>query len=146
MTLPGHDPLFVAVGRAMETLPEVQAAFVFGSQATGRARADSDIDVAVLLDAVIAPVDKHSRLKRVFMALGAYVAADRLDVVVLNDAPPALAFQVLKRGKQVFVRNQVAVHRFLVATYSRHSDFEWTERFFREVTRRRASTGNAGGR
>lgn len=127
-----------AVARAAESLPEIQAAFLFGSQASGRARADSDIDVAILIDRDSAGHDTRGRLRRVIAALAAHVAADRLDVVILNDAPPALAFQVLKGGKLAFERDRTALHRFRVSIYARHSDFEPTERFFRAATRRRA--------
>ncbi len=130
------DPLLRAVANAADSLPEIQA-FLFGSQASGRARADSDVDVAILIDGA-ASGDARTRLRRTSEAPAAYVAADRLDVVILNDAPPALAFQVLKGGKVAFERNRTALHRFRVRTYARHSDFESTERFFRAVTRRRA--------
>jgi predicted nucleotidyltransferase len=130
--------LLRAVANAAKSLPEIQAAFLFGSQASGRARADSDVDVAVLIDDAAARAAARTRLRRVIEAFAAHVAADRLDVVILNDAPPALAFQVLKSGELAFERDRVALHRFRVRTYARHSDFEPTERFFREVTRRRA--------
>ena len=87
------EPLLRAVANAAESLAEVQAAFLFGSQASGRARTDSDIDVAVLIDVASTRVDARTRLRRVIEALAARVAADRLDVVILNDAPPALAFK-----------------------------------------------------
>jgi predicted nucleotidyltransferase len=140
-----QSDLLRAVVNAAESLPEIQAAFLFGSRVSGRARADSDIDVAVLIDSASAGVDARTRLRRIIEALAAHVAADRLDVVILNDAPPALAFQVLKNGKLAFERDRVALHRFRVRTYTRHSDFEPTERFFRDVTRRRAlSNANHG--
>lgn len=139
------DRLLRAVERGAEALPEVQAAFLFGSHATGRARADSDIDVAVLLDAEFAQANRAGSLRRVIESLAAHLAADRLDVVILNDAPPALAFQVLKHGKVAFERNATALHRFRVRTYARHADYEPVERFFREVTRRRALAGARGG-
>jgi predicted nucleotidyltransferase len=130
--------LLRAVANAAESLAEIQAAFLFGSQASGRARTDSDIDVAVLIDVAATRVDARTRLRRVIEALAAHVAADRLDVVILNDAPPALAFQILKSGKLAFERDRIALHRFRVRTYARHADYESTERFFRNVTRQRA--------
>jgi hypothetical protein len=45
-------------------------------------------------------------------------------------------------------RDAVALHRFRVRTYSRHADYEPVERFYRQVTRRRALAsggGEAGG-
>jgi predicted nucleotidyltransferase len=113
---------------------------------SGRARADSDIDVAILIDRnALARVDALGQRRRVLAALAAHVAADRLDLVILNDAPPALAFQVLKGGTLAFERDRIALHRFRVRTYARHADFEPTERFFRAATRRRALAGTTRG-
>ena len=44
-------------------LPEVRLAFLFGSQVTGRAREESDIDVAVLLDPTPGAVDRRHALQ-----------------------------------------------------------------------------------
>jgi len=138
MTEQSQDRLAAAIAGAAESLPEIQAAFLFGSHASGRVHPESDIDVAVLLEADSPGGEPRSRFRRVFEALTTHIAADRLDIVILNDAPPALAFQVLKHGKLVLVRDRTILHRFRVATYSRHADYAPVERFFREVTRRRA--------
>ena len=45
----GTSPVARAVARCAAARREVVAAYVFGSVATGRTRADSDVDVAVLL-------------------------------------------------------------------------------------------------
>jgi len=55
--------LLRAIAKAAESLPEIHAAFLFGSQ-SGRARTDSDIDVAILIDAASARVDARTRLRR----------------------------------------------------------------------------------
>jgi hypothetical protein len=72
-------------------------------------------------------------------ALAEEIAADRLDVVILNGAPHALAFQVLKYGVVAFERDARFLHRYRVRTCSAHADYEPVERFFREVTKRRAT-------
>jgi hypothetical protein len=132
------DVLLRKVQRALAPLSEVQAALLFGSHATGRARADSDIDVAVLLDRAQALGEPSERMRRLLGALTGELAADRIDLVELNDAPPALAFQILKYGRVAFERDRVFLHRLRVRVYSQHADFEPTERFFREQIKRRA--------
>ena len=127
-----------AIAQTLDPLPEVRAALLFGSQAIGRARPDSDIDIAILLDPALAPPDTHSRLIRVLDALTTQLDADRLDIVFLNDAPPKLAFQVLAHGAVALERDPTDLHRFRVRTYSAHADREHVERFFREVIKRRA--------
>ncbi len=137
--------LLAAIAGSAASLPEVQAALLFGSRASGNARPDSDVDIGVLLDESLTPPEPRKRLRRIIEALATHIAADRIDVVILNDAPPALAFQVLKHGKIALERDRVALHRFRVRTYARHADFEPTERLFREATRRRALAGSHRG-
>ncbi|HEY6877097.1 MAG TPA: nucleotidyltransferase domain-containing protein [Polyangiales bacterium] len=139
-----QQELSAAIARALTPLPEVRAALLFGSRARGRARANSDIDVAVLLDPALAPSDARARLVRLLDALNSELAADLVDLVILNDAPPALAFQVLKYGLVAFERDRVDLHRFRVRTYSLHADYEPVERFFREVTQKRVLGGGRG--
>jgi uncharacterized protein len=129
------------IERSVAPLAEVQAAVLFGSHAKGRARADSDLDIAVLLDLELAPSDASERARRLIGALSQVLAADRVDLVVLNDAPPALSFQVLKHGSVAFERDRVFLHRLRVRVYSAHSDYEPSERFFREQVKRRALGG-----
>jgi uncharacterized protein len=140
-----QDRLLEAIAAALRPLDEVRAAILFGSRATGRARTDSDIDVAVLLDPQLAPSQPYERLSRLIRALATELAADRLDIVVLNEAPPALAFQILKYGRVAFERDARDLHRLRVRTYSQHADYQHTERVFREATRRRAARGAARG-
>jgi predicted nucleotidyltransferase len=126
-------------------LDEVRAALLFGSRARGRARPDSDIDVAVLLTRTAA-ADEGAALRRLLGALACELAADRIDVVILNHAPPALAFQVLKYGRKVFARDRTELLAFRARTYSAHADYAHVERFFREATKRRLlGTGGSHG-
>jgi predicted nucleotidyltransferase len=139
------DELFARVSRALQPVGGVSAALVFGSQATGQARPDSDVDIAVLLDALPPPSEKKELLWSLVGALGKELGSDRVDLVLLNDAPPKLAFHVLKHGRVVLDRDPVQLHRFRVRTYSRHADYEPVERFFREATKRRARAARGHG-
>ena len=76
------------------------AGYLFGSFARDRARPDSDVDVAVLLDAesdrTTAPTYRLELATRVASRLGRPV-----DVVILNDAALVLRNQVLTYGRLV---------------------------------------------
>ena len=132
------DELMARVARALLPLDAVRAALLYGSSVTGRTRADSDIDVAVLLDTLPPPPMRKELLWKILGALGGQLRSDRVDLVLLNEAPPKLAFHVLKYGREVFVRDASELHAFRVRTYSRHADYEPVERLFREATKRRA--------
>lgn len=132
------NPLLAAIERALWPIEDVRAALLFGSRAAGGATAESDTDVAVLLSKGPQDTERKEVLASLIRALGSELRADRLDIVILNDAPSKLAFQVLKHGKVAFERDPVDLHRFRVRTYSRHADYEHVERFFRHATKARA--------
>ena len=91
--------------------PQVVAAFLFGSTARGRAHRESDLDVAVLLDWANAG-DRSSRFElglEVAGALGRALGRNDVDLVVLNDAPPMLAREIVTRGRLVFCRDDEAL-------------------------------------
>jgi predicted nucleotidyltransferase len=75
--------------------PRILYALVFGSRARGAAHADSDIDVAIGL---------KSTTRVGALELGEVVArlerasARRVDLVVVNEAPPALAYRIFRDG------------------------------------------------
>ncbi|CAN5909012.1 hypothetical protein BH23ACT2_BH23ACT2_28640 [soil metagenome] len=73
---------------------DVVAGYLFGSYGRGTAGEHSDVDVAVLFEA--APTLDHRLTVRAELA--AMVAPRRLDLVVLDDAPVALAYRVLRDG------------------------------------------------
>ncbi len=72
---------------------EVLLAFLFGSEAAGRAREDSDVDIAIL---VAADFDA-SMLLDLRSELCSMLGRD-VDISVLNDASPILKMQVLQKG------------------------------------------------
>jgi predicted nucleotidyltransferase len=84
---------------------KVAFAYLFGSQAKGTAGALSDIDIAVYFDdEAVADVRFDLRLK-VLGELTDLYKTDKVDLVVLNDAPPLLAHRILKEGLLVFSGN-----------------------------------------
>jgi len=131
--------------RCVSRRREIQAAYVFGSVATGRARADSDVDVAVLVD------PRKPRLRGLdyqldLMAdLGAALHRPDIDVVLLNDATPLLAHRVLSQGVLVFERSATARVRFQVRTAARYLDlvpmFETYIRYSKRRPQRDATRG-----
>lgn len=78
----------------------VRFAYLFGSQVTGGARPDSDVDVAVMLADGISPHSYLDMALRLTRALADASGVRGLEVVVLNDAPLPLRGRVL-RGRQV---------------------------------------------
>jgi predicted nucleotidyltransferase len=82
---------------------EYVAAYLFGSQAHGKARADSDVDVGFWRSAPSAPRledQPYLYAEELGQALGKEV-----DLVELNKAPPDLIHEVLSHGKIILDRD-----------------------------------------
>jgi len=85
--------------------PEVVAAYLFGSQRAGRARRDSDVDVALLLEAELDPGEELTLRLDALAALQPLTGGPRLDLVAIGrSAPPVLAFEAL-RGDRIHCRD-----------------------------------------
>jgi len=78
--------------------PELRLAVLFGSRARGTARPRSDADLGILLD----PFSAELRF-RVEAGLGR-AAGGPVDVVLLDDAPPLLRFEIARDGVLLFQR------------------------------------------
>lgn len=105
---------------ALNARDDVLFAYLFGSQAKGRAHPRSDVDVAVWLRE---PYDRAS-FAPVLALIGATSDAlhrDDIDVVILNEAPLRLAFEILG-GKLLFSRDEDTRIRTEAAIMSRYHD------------------------
>ncbi len=74
---------------------------VFGSRATGKARPSSDLDVAVLPAGQESGLDRHRLRIAVAVALGGLAPDERVDVVLLDEAPDTLRQRVMEHGRMV---------------------------------------------
>lgn len=129
-----HDFRHLASRLARE--PDVLVAYLFGSRARGSARPDSDVDVAVLL---AESADARRRGMELRAALG-----DSVDLVILNEAPVALAYRVLRDGVVLVCRDERARTTHWVRTVDHYLDTEPMRRMLEEGTRRRLREGRFG--
>lgn len=100
----------------------IACVYLFGSVARGEAKANSDIDLAVLYRNGPPPG---------FDALGIPLAGElerllgkRVDVVVMNSAPVDLIHRILRDGILVFERDKSARVRFEVLARSKYFDLK----------------------
>ena len=94
--------------RVLERDDTIAYAFVFGSAARGAPRHDSDVDVAVELRPGT-PNDVHALGRRI---AGLESAVGRaVDLVLMEEASPALRYRVFRDGRLLVERD----HRALVA-------------------------------
>ena len=134
-----------ALVKCLSKRREIQAAYIFGSVASGRNRLGSDIDIAVLLN------DKSSRLNsldyRLQLAadLNSAIGRSDVDLVILNEAPPVLAHQVLSKGQLVFERSPSARVDFQVRTVNAYLDTEPMRALYRSYLKKRIREGKIFG-
>ncbi|QBI20858.1 nucleotidyltransferase domain-containing protein [Egibacter rhizosphaerae] len=91
----------------------VAFAYLFGSQATGRARARSDVDVAVMLTGVVSPTEFLQRSLRLAGELEAVAGVGPVEaLVVLNEAPLPLAGRIRRERIVLYSADEPARVRY----------------------------------
>ena len=135
-----------AVAGVVANRPEVLAAYVFGSTASGRARPASDVDVGVLVSPTVMRRAPSKYRLNLMADLGAALRTFDVDVVLLNTAPPALAHNVVCRGIVVSERSHVERVRFQVRTLNRFLDTQPIRDLALERLKHRYATRRGNGR
>lgn len=88
---------------------DVVLAYVFGSVAQDRERADSDLDIAVLFSPRV-PRDRYFDLTiELNTEIAGATHTNVVDVVVLNTATPLLAYEVLTKGRRILGSQEARV-------------------------------------
>lgn len=122
--------------------------YLYGSQARNRARPDSDIDLAVLLDdrRLWTPVQRTYSLDelgaRVVKALG--IERDLVDVQDLERMPVTVAIDVVALGQCLYEAEPKLDVCYRAQVCSQYQDFEPIERMFRRALHRRLAEGTFG--
>lgn len=94
------------MARVLDDDPRIAYGLVFGSVARGHTHPGSDVDVAVGLapGTQLEPQSVGRLISDLERASGRTV-----DLVLLHEAPPALAYRVFRDGVAVFVRDRSAL-------------------------------------
>jgi predicted nucleotidyltransferase len=112
---------------ALEADPRVAYAILFGSRGRGSAHDRSDTDVALGLarGAALSAVDIGDLLSRLEAAAGGPV-----DVVLLHEARPGLAYRVFRDGRVIFERDRLALIERKARAILEYLDFRPVEETF----------------
>ena len=109
--------------RALMPREEILEAYLFGSQAMGRAQRHSDIDVAVFVDERRTAGPAYGYAAELTAYLMSALRSNQVDVVVLNRAPPVLYHRVLRDGRRILSRNLRATTTREGYALSRYCDY-----------------------
>ncbi|HEX9244071.1 MAG TPA: nucleotidyltransferase domain-containing protein [Anaeromyxobacter sp.] len=117
----GAESLRARLTEVLTRRSEVLEAYLFGSSATGMAQPHSDVDVAIYAARI--PDEPFGYEATVAAELMSALSTDRVDVVVLNRAPPLLYHRVLRDGQRLFSRDLRATTAREGAALSRYCDW-----------------------
>jgi predicted nucleotidyltransferase len=123
------EPLLQEEGTALVS------AYLFGSEAEGRAHAESDVDLAVLVrrDRCADPAVRFEYRLALAARLAAALGGRTLDLIVLNDVPALLARHIVTRGLRLVCTDAQADHAFVRDAQLRAADLEPFVRRMRRI-------------
>jgi predicted nucleotidyltransferase len=120
-------------------LKNVVAVYLFGSSATGKAGKLSDIDIGVLLKKQ--PKDSRKMKLLLIAKLVDAFRNSKIDLVILNECAPLLAFEVISKGKLIYGK-RADVAEFEALTCIRYHDRKYYyDRYAEETINRIAEKG-----
>jgi len=113
-----------ALTAGLLTDDRVAALYLFGSHAQGAAGPSSDIDVGVLLAARVGREEYFTLRLQYLGRCMDLLGTDKVDLVILNDAPPILAYEVVSRGRLLCQNNREERVTFEADRVGKYLDFK----------------------
>ena len=112
------------IQRVLESDTRVAYALLFGSSARGSAHATSDADVAIGLTegTSLSPLELGEMVSRLETAAGRVV-----DLVLLDEAPPAVAYRIFREGRPLLERHSSAFRARKARAILEYLDFRPVE-------------------
>ena len=119
------DEIQDRVADYLATRPEIKVGYIFGSRATNKGNKLSDIDIALLIDrALLKGSFPYGYKARILTDLAKILRTDRMDLVILNDAPCLLGHRVIRYGKVLFSRDESERIDFQVSMINKYLDIK----------------------
>lgn len=110
------DSLIAELKKYFSLQPTVEMAFIFGSQAKGRAISESDFDIAVYFKPAGKDIeweeDKEYEMENKIWLETEKIVKKNVDLIILNRASSTLAFEILRAGKIIIIKNRMLYLRF----------------------------------
>jgi predicted nucleotidyltransferase len=138
-------PLDAAIASALDGVPGIGTAVLFGSRAGTAPRGDSDLDVG-LVPAAACPLARRDLVAQVAVRLAHLAPGGRVDVVLIDAAPVALRQEIMRSGRVLWSNEPDRWRELRVATMREHGDGEAARAEFVREQRRRLIGGGPHGR
>ena len=122
----------------------VVTAYIFGSEAKGTSGLLSDIDIAVFVHEGVSKAERFDLRLRLSSELSA-VMSRPVDLVVLNDSPVQLSYEIIRHGKLIFCSDNSTRVDLEVAILSRYLDRRYYDKRHAELTLQKIASGGFRG-
>lgn len=109
-----------AISKHLYEREEIILAYVYGSLARGTENKMSDIDIAIYIDKDKKPDSGPFGYRSELITELESLVDREVDLVILNDVPQLLAFNVLKEGRLLFTKSEkkrVQLHDSIMKKY-----------------------------
>lgn len=104
---------------------DVAAVIVFGSASQGNLQPLSDLDLAVLLSSRLSK-DKQMEKQLSLLGLANFIfKTDEIDLIILNETTPRMAYNILKTGMVLFIRDKNSYTDFRERITRHYLDFKY---------------------
>lgn len=110
------------LNRVLQKRDEVRVVYLFGSRARGTVTKFSDIDIGVLLNEDFVKESVYGYRADLTTELISFLRTDKIDLVVLNHAPPLLAHRVVRDGIVLHCKDESERIAFEVKMLNRFLD------------------------
>ncbi|NLO29648.1 MAG: nucleotidyltransferase domain-containing protein [Methanosarcina mazei] len=119
----------------------VKLAYLFGSTARGESNCLSDIDIAVLFDDALLQKEAFDPQVELISELTCLLKTDNVDIVVLNDSPLLLTYNIIREG--IILKSDEPLRvKFETKVMSRYLDERYhIERHTKESLKRISESG-----
>ena len=122
----------------LEKQDAIVLSYLFGSVAQQRAGKLSDVDLAVYLDESLNSYERFDLELGLLSDLGDIIRTDRVDMVVMNDAPISLNFEIIKANHPLFIRDndlKVDFEHYIMSRYldRQYYNLRWADELLRKT-------------
>lgn len=119
----------------------VKLAYLYGSVAAGFTTSFSDMDIALVTDQPMTPLERLHLISAVELELAGCLDIHNADVRVINDAPLVFRGRVVCDGMLLFARDEATRIEFETTTRDEYFDYlpvhrQLQEAFFADVRKR----------
>jgi predicted nucleotidyltransferase len=119
---------------------KVKLAYLFGSQAKGNAREQSDFDIAVLFEESSSHPDFFDRSVYLKEDLRNYFP-NEVDIVALNKADSLLKYEVISNGQHLYIENEGLRLNFEVLSINEYIDDKYVRDIYYRALEERIEKG-----